>query len=60
MNPDMMCSYESYGFMYTYESTQDRQIEYAKEISKRRGKKGKERKNWQNNNTIWQGKRRFI
>lgn len=28
-------------------------------IVKKKGKKGKLRKDWENNNSIWQGKRRF-
>lgn len=53
-------SYSTFNLMHSYESTQDRQKYNAEDIAKRRGKKGKERKNWQNNNPIWQGKRRFI
>jgi hypothetical protein len=45
--------------IFSYESTQDKQRENAVEISKRKGKKGKERKCWENQNTIWQDKKRY-
>lgn len=44
---------------FSYESSQERAKENAEEISKRKGKKGKERKNWENQNNIWQGKKRY-
>jgi hypothetical protein len=49
---------EYYGGIF-HESTQERQETRAQDIANHKGKKGKERKNWENRNTIWQGKKRF-
>lgn len=38
---------------------QDFQRSFANDIINRKGKKGKQRKNWENQNAVWQGKRRF-
>lgn len=41
------------------ESAQSKQRYSAETVSDWRGKKGKKRRNWENQNTIWQEKRRF-
>lgn len=41
------------------ESLTDRQEANRQYVINHKGKKGKERKNWENKNSVWQGQKRF-
>lgn len=46
-------------FNYVFqESTDERRVQNSLDSVYKKGKKGKERKSWENKNSIWQGKRR--